>query len=213
MCDDYTEESIKQRILKNNSPKRQEMIPEPKPKQKRYRFQGNVKQNTTKKVKGLQALYLHYLYKMGILPKQRASSKRVHFLLREDLRHLDELAAQARLLCKNRIENGEQLTMYQNGTEQKMRVLKDTRKSLYRQLRRFKDDVQLKQYKTQIAGLSKQLTQMRKEVKLCTGIMSRSAEMQQKLHQVRQEQIHQGKERKEYDQRSRSSRPNRQHES
>lgn len=209
--DDYTEDVIKQRILKNNTPRRPEVLSEPK--RKRYTIRGSVNLKTAKKLKGLQALYIHYQYKMGILPKQRVSSKRAHFLLREDLRHLDELTAQTKLLCKNRIENKEQLKTYQHDLEQQMRVLLGTRKSLFHQLRKCRDDLQSIQYKTQIAGLSKQLTQLRKEVKLCTGILFRSEEMQQKLHQVRQEEIHQGKERKLYEQWSRRSRPNRQYES
>jgi hypothetical protein len=34
-----------------------------------------------------------------IINSKRASSKRTHFLLREDLRHLEEITAQTKLLC------------------------------------------------------------------------------------------------------------------
>ncbi len=68
-------------------------------------------------------------------------------------------------------------------------------------------------YKEQIAGLSKKLSLLRKEVKLCAGILSRSEEMKQKLLQVQQEEIQQRKEEKAYEQRSRRSGPNRQYES
>lgn len=93
--EDYTEEAIKQRILQNRIPQRPLTLPEPK--RKRCTFKGSLK--TAKKITGLQALYFHYLYKMGILPKPRVSSKRTHFLLREDLRYLNELTAQTKLLC------------------------------------------------------------------------------------------------------------------
>jgi hypothetical protein len=207
----YTEEAIKQRILQNCAPKRPEVLPEPKGK--RYAVQGSINLKTTRKLTGLQALYFHYLYKMGILPKHRASNKRTHFLLREDIRYLDELTAQTKLLCTHRIENKEQLLTYQYGLEQKMESLTAARKSLYNRIRRCQDDGQIALYKQQISELSKKLFLLRKEVKLCSGILYRSEEMKRKLLQVQQEEIHQGKEEKAYEQRSRSSRSNRQHES
>ncbi len=209
--DDYTEESIKERILKNRTPKRPQVLPEPK--RRRYTVRGGMNLKKTRKITGLQALYFHYLYKMGILPKQRVSNKRTHFLLREDIRHMKQLISQTKLLCTHRIETKEQLLTYQNDLEQEVTTLIDERKSLYNRLRRCKDDEQILAYKEQISGISKKLSMLRKEVKLCTGIMSRSEEMKQKLLQIKQEEIHQGKEEKAYEQRSRSRRSNRQYES
>lgn len=210
--DAYTEDAITQRILKKNSPKRPEVLPEPK--RKRYKIQSSVNQKRAKKLKGLQALYFYYLYKMGILPKKKyASNKRVHFLLREDIRHMEELTGQTRLLCKNSIESKEQLNIYQHDLEQQIRILSDTRKSLYHKLRRCRDDEQSNHYKMQISALSKQLTGLRKEVKLCTGILPRSEDMKRKLLHIKHEEIYLRKEEKANDQRSRSSRSNRQYES
>ena len=205
--DDYTEDAIKQRILQNRAPKRPEVLPEPK--RKRYAVKGGFNPIKTSKLTGLQALYFHYLYKMGILPKHRASNKRTHFLLREDLRHLEEIIAQTKLLCRNQISSKEQLFTYQHGIEQELAALSDARKSLYHRLRRCKDHEQTAQYKQQISELSRKLSLLRKEVKLCMGILSRSEEMKQKLLQVQQEKIHQGKEEKAYEQRSRRSGSNR----
>ena len=208
--DDYTEDAIKQRILQNRTPKRPEVLPEPK--QKGYTVKGVLDPQKIRKLTGLQALYFHYLYKMGILPKHRASSKRTHFLLREDLRHLEEITAQTKLLCAHHISSKEQLLTYQNILEQEMAVLSDARNSLYHRIRRCKDDTQIAEYKQQISEFSGKLSLLRKEVKLCTGILSRSEEMKQKLSRIKQEEIHRGKEEKSYEQRSRRSGPNRQYE-
>ena len=125
---------------------------------------------------------------------------------------MEELTAQTKLLCIHHIENKEQLLTYKNGLEKEISALSDTRKSLYHRIRRCKDDMQNTEYKERIAGLSKRLSQLRKEVKLCTDILSRSDEMKRKLLQVKQEEI-QGKEEKAYEQRSRRSGSNRQYES
>lgn len=209
--DDYTEENIKERILKNRTPKRPQVLPEPN--RKRYTVRGCMNIRKTRKLTGLQALYFHYLYKMGILPKQCVSRKRTHFLLREDIWHMKRLISQTKLLCTHRIETKEQLLTYQNELKQEMTALINERKSFYNNLRRCKDDKQILAYKEQISGISKKLSLLRREVKLCTGILSRSEDMKQKLLQIKQEQINQGKEEKAHEQRSRSSRSNRQYES
>ena len=207
--DDYSEEAIKQRILQNRIPRRPPPLPEAK--RKRCTLKGSLK--TAKKLTGLQGLYFHYLYKMGILPKPRASPRRTHFLLREDLRHLEEITVQTKLLCKHHISSKEQLFAYRSTVEREMSALYAARKSLYNRIRRCRDEEQVTAYKEQIAGLTKQISQLRKEVKLCTGILSRSGEMQEKLSQIKQEEIQQRKEAKAYEQRSRRRGPGRQHES
>lgn len=206
--DDYSEEALKRRILQNRVPQRPPPLPEPK--RRRCTFKGSLK--TAKKLTGLQALYFHYLYKMGILPKPRASSKRTHFLLREDLRHLEGITAQTKLLCKNHIASKEQLFAYQSTKEQEMNTLSAQRKSLYNKIRRCGDDEQVITCKGQIAGLSKQISLLRKEVKLCTGILSRSGEMREKLSRIKQEEIQQRKEEKAYEQRSRRGGSSRRYE-
>ncbi|WP_368293594.1 relaxase/mobilization nuclease domain-containing protein [Dehalobacter sp. TBBPA1] len=208
--DDYSEDAIKQRILQNRSPKRQEVLPEPR--RKRIITGRSPDLKKTRKLKGLYALYFHYLYKMGILPKNTASKKWAHFLLREDIRHLEELSAQTKLLCKHRIENIKQLLSYQSMLEQEITGLAAERKSLYHRLRRCKDDVQIAEYKLQIAGFSRKLSLLRKEVKLCKGIMSRSEAIKEKLTQIRNEKNELRREEKDHEQRSRCGRPNGQYE-
>ena len=206
--DDYTEEAIKQRLLQNRIPKKPEVLPEPKPKH--GRLKGPLKPAI--RLTGLQALYFHYLYKMGILPRTRASAKRMHFLLREDIRYMDTLIAQTRLLGKNQIETREQLTAYQTGLEKEIDALCNTRNTVYNRIRRCNYDDEITEYKLQIAGLSKQISSLRREVKLCIDILDRSDEMQEKLSQVYREENKQRKEDKNHVP-QRGGRPNRQHES
>jgi hypothetical protein len=101
---------------------------------------------------------------------------------------------------------------YQSTVEQEMSALSAQRKSLYNRIRRCGDDEQTTAYKEQIAGLTRQINLLRKEVKLCTGILSRSGEMQEKLSRIKQEEIQQRKEEKAYEQRSRRGGPSRRYE-
>ena len=55
------------------------------PQVKVYRVKGSLK--NARKIGGLRGLYLHYCYKLGILPKGRKQNyARLHYLLKDDLR-------------------------------------------------------------------------------------------------------------------------------
>ena len=204
--DDYIEETIKQRILYNRNPRKPEALSQPPPK--RSVIKGHFNPRKVKKLTGLRALYFHYLYKMGILPKHRASHKRTHFLLREDIRHMDALIAQTRFLCKHRIETKEHLSAHQSRLEQKMADKYSARKLLYNRVRRCGDEQQKAGYRDQIAGITKELSLLRREVKLCTGILARSDEMKEKLHRVKREETEQRREERAYES-QRRGRPDR----
>lgn len=204
--DGYTEEAIKERILQNRTPRKPQALPEPR--KRRIRLKGRLKPR--KRLTGLQALYIHYLYKMGILPRSRASPKRTHFLLREDLRHLNEIIAQTKLLCVHGVVNAEQLSSYQEGVQKEITALMDARRAEYNRLRRCAPE-QAEDHKQCIRALSRQLSALRKEVKLCAGILSRADAMQNTLAQVKQEAIQQRKEEAAIEQ-QRSGRSSRQHE-
>lgn len=206
--DDYTEEALKQRILRNRIPRKSQ--PLPMPRRRRAVCKGTLRSG--RKFSGLQALYLRYLYEMGILPHFRASPRRTHFLLREDLRHLAVITAQTKLLCQLRISSKDQLLDYVSVTRQEMRLLYGERKALYNRLRRCKEESQIVAYKEQIAVRSKRLATLRKEVKLCAGILARSGEMMTKLHGDKQNQPLR-REDSIHEQWSRGGRSGRQHES
>lgn len=214
--DNYTEEAVKQRILQKARPQRLYSSQHPPFRRKHCIVRSGASLKTKRKLTGLQALYFHYLYKMGILPKRRASGKRAHFLLREDIRRLDEITAQTKMLCTCRIENKEQLRAYRSGLEQEIAGLAGARKSFYNRLRRCQSDERAAEYKQEIAGLTKKISLLRKEVKLCAGILSRSEDMMKKLLQVRKEEERpehrQREEEKTYEQRRRRCGPNGQHE-
>jgi predicted nucleic acid-binding Zn-ribbon protein len=146
-----------------------------------------------RKLRGLQALYIRYLFEMGVLPRKRKPVKKPSFRLREDLRHLSVLMEQTKLLCKYRLTHQEELLAFRDRLEEQIQSLHLKRKSLYNRIRRCKDAGQREQYKTQIAVCSKRLASLRKEVKLVQGILERSGELRETLNrsgaQDRKEEI------------------------
>ena len=198
--EDYTLESIRRRILEQSRPARP--LPEPAPKTKRYRVSGNWKGR--KKVTGFRALYLHYCYLLGVFSKNKQQNKRrLHFLLREDLIKLDAITQEARLLGTNHIDTAQQLSSYKENLETRIDSLTMLRKQLYRKQRTVavKSDVaEATKVKAEIDSLSKELKQLRWEVKLCSDIQVRSGIMQERIKTVREDEESQRKEQKEHDQ-------------
>lgn len=205
----YTLDSIRRRILEQTRAARP--LPEPAPKIKHYRVSGNWR--SRQKATGFRALYFHYCYLLGAFPRQKKQNhKRLHFLLGEDLIKLDAITQEARLLATHRIDTAQQLSSYQSELESRISDVTSRRKQLYRKQRTVtvkSDEAASAEVSTAISALSKELSELRKEVKLCNGIAVRSGVLLEHIQKVREENYSQRKEQTEHDQFRRCGRANR----
>ena len=179
--DDYTEEAIRQRILRNDPAK----IPDPPkagpsaPKVYRARYAGSFRKTRKKKVRGLMALYLWYAYRMGNIRRRRGSSKRAHYLLREDLYKLKIRDEMTRLLVTNRIETFEQLHAYRDECREMIDYLCAKRKALQKD--RASPDAE-----ASLAHIREQLKTLRREVWLCGKVEEDSRQLEKKRAVMRE---------------------------
>ncbi len=196
----YTLDGIRRRILEQTRAARP--LPEPAPKTKQYRMSGNWQ--ARKKATGFRALYLHYCYLLGVFPRGKPQNrKRLHFLLREDLIKLENITQEARLLAVHHIDTAQQLSSYKNELEARMETVASQRKQLYRKQRTVavrSDEAASGKVKAEIDSLSNELCQLRKEVKLCSDIETRSGVMLEHIQTVRQDEQSQRKEKQEHEQ-------------
>lgn len=196
--EDYSIENIRRRILSQNRPQRP--APEPTRTVIRIRLFGSLE--NTRKITGFRALYFHYCYLLGIFPKNKPKqNRRLHFLLREDLRKLDVIAAETRLLVRNRIDTAEQLFSYQSEMKDKITALTAERKALYKSQRTAavkSDPEQATAVKERISAISKELAALRKEVSLCDGIAERSGVIKEKIKAVRKDNQPERKEKTDH---------------
>ena len=192
--EDYTNERITERIRENSYAVKFSRFAEPQKQVKVYRLKGSL--SGAKKIGGLRGLYLHYCYKLGILPKGRKQNyAKLHYLLKDDLMKMDAIAKETRLLCRCHIDTAEQLFFYQGSLETERQELTEKRKELYSKVRPLKDGEEKTAVKSEISDISKRLAVIRKEVRLCEGIAARSDTLKEKLQAVRAEE--QKQERKE----------------
>jgi len=167
----------------------------PERKTLRMQFRGSLK--TTKKLTGFRALYVHYLFLLGKIPKNNSQGQnpnRIYFLVREDLQKLDKYANEIKLLARNKIDTSEQLFSYKEGLTAEFASLTQQRKGLSNKLRRLKDEVARTAVKSDIKKLSDKIRGLRKEAGWCDDIAVHTQEMKEKMEKERQSKNLDGKE-------------------
>ena len=190
--EDYTLARIRERIISHS---RGGVLPEYERKAQRTEYRRDL--NKVKKATGFRALYYHYCYLLGIFPQKKPSypRTRVHHLLREDLMKMDAISEEAKLLARCQIDTAEQLSSYQSDLESQIETVTATRAALYKSQRTVavKNDLEkLAAVKAEASALSKELKWLRKEVRLCEDIATRSGAIMEKV--IKAEEFEQEKE-------------------
>jgi Membrane-bound metallopeptidase len=198
---EYSYERICQRILESRR-----TLPLAKGGHRKH-YQIKVQKGKAKKIGGLRGLYLRYCFELGIFPKRKHSPARTHFLLREDLAKLEQITKEIRLLGTYRIDTESGLFLFREKRQQEIGQLSEKRSSLKRALRTKAGKERGEELRGEIAGLSKEIGRLRKEVVLCDRIAERSGIMREKLQAVQKER-QQGKEGTDHEHRRRSGRAN-----
>jgi hypothetical protein len=210
--DAYTNEQILARINKNSYGVKFHQFAKPKKEIRVLHLKGTLAK--PRKVGGLRGLYLHYCYRLGILPKgKKQNYARLHYLLKDDLLKMAAITQETRLLCRCHIDTAEQLCSYKASLEQELAQLLTKRKGLYSRNRRTKDEAEKQAIQTELSGITGRLKVIRREVRLCDNIADRSGILKKKLTTIRSdEKGKQGKELIPNEYRRRRSRTNRPNE-
>lgn len=162
----YTEEAIRGWIL------------QPKLPQGQQAGKGNPAKR--KKLHGLQALYYSYLYQMGVLKRK---PKRVPYVVRQDIRRLDERIAQMEFLQKHGITTREELENYRKPLEQQVLALTKERHRLYR----------AEPESVRIQEITGTLKPLRKDIRMCVKIEQHSLEIEQRMRELEKQSEHENK--------------------
>ena len=181
--EEYTIERIRKRITESRTPPKEK--PSPQLFVVRYPLRGSFQK--ARKLRGFQALYVSYMFKMGILPKKRRTQekkKAPHILFREDLLKIRQYDEELRLLRVNRIDSPEQLLSFVAERKVDISAQEVLRKKYSNRLRYANTDEERLLLKSQISDLSKKLTLLRKEVKNGVRIQDKVPLMQEKLREV-----------------------------
>lgn len=181
--DGYTEDDIRRRLRENYLG--------------RPRAKSTFQFKKREKAKGLYALYLHYQYLLGNLPKSRPNNKEAYAAMREDSRRMKMYSDEAVLLATNHIVTADDLHDFTVGLSQSFQSLAIRRARVRNKLRWMHDSEAMQPLKDEITELSDRLAELRRQMKLCVDIAERSGAVEAVVNTIEREQEEPRKEEKQ----------------
>ena len=133
---------------------------------------------------GLYALYIHYCYLLGELPKQRPSNREAYEAIKEDVRRARMYNEESKLLGRFNINTAEELSAFTKDLSEQFKGLATKRAKLRNQLRRMRDTEQMQPIKDEISQLSMQMGELRKQMRLCEDIAARSGVIERVVNTI-----------------------------
>jgi hypothetical protein len=198
---EYSEEAIRQRIAQNMPDMVREAIRNAHEKEqivskqpKVVRASRGVKQYTRKKLTGLQARYYRILYTLGMLRKRPQSNRSMYFPLYDQVRQLDEYIRQMRLITSHNVQSLDDLFLLRTTLQDKIDAITKERSALYKANDRDAHHAEIDQ-------LTFQLKELRRSLRDCESIETRSIETDQRIRQVQEQEAE--RQRKEQHERMR----------
>lgn len=180
---DYTNERLMERILDNNKIRQDGF--------ERYdRLGFNIRPYFEKyrqgKLTGLQRLFIHYQFKLKILPKINRTKPSPEY--REELikatKKLDMIKWQIIIICKFDIKTFDDLKIVMNEFEKQISDLVSTRQKYRNQTRYCHDEKEIKELQKKAKELSPKIGLLRKWLRYCEGIEEQALEMTKFLEKV-----------------------------
>ncbi len=168
---DYTNDAIVDRILEfeKERPSCFSLY-----NKKKFDIQPYFTKYQNKKLTGLQRLFIHYQYVLGILPKDNRKSIKYSAELKEAMKHIDEISEQTIFVCKNNLSDMNGLNQYKENAGVILSELIKQRQTLRNKVRRCSDEQQLTDYKNEISSISRQIKVLRKDIRVCEGVEERT---------------------------------------
>ena len=179
----YTEEDIEARI-RNNAHNRQ-WTPIP------Y-YQPILREKPT----GLYALYLHYCYLLGAIPKEIPNNPEAYAAIKEDVRRARMYSEQAKFLGKYFLDTKDDLIRHALKVRAQMEALCKERQKLRNKMRWMKAPEEMQPIRDQIFAISDKLKPLRKEYAMCKDIYDRSDDIEKTVERIEFPQLVEQEKRK-----------------
>ena len=180
--EEYTEDKIRERILRQRLPDRNVS----KPKIAKARYIGTfhlTKRITWNSIRGL------YYYFLNLLKKSKENNEGL-YLIRDELRHLDKLSEHAKFLNTHNIDTEDELKAYKEERIEIILELESQRKTLRNKMRKVNiSDEDKFNHSSEVKRISARLKDLRKEVNLCEVIEERSKDLKIKKEIIREEKV------------------------
>ena len=138
-----------------------------------------VHRKKLRKISGIYAQYLHYLYLMGYRPKKK--HRPLSPEMREACRMCDKYSDCAKLMAKYHLHTEADAKEFIADSEQRMDVLARKRNKIRNRLRRANDPVMIDELKAERDQLTKEINGIRKEIKTAEFTLERSEKVREDI--------------------------------
>lgn len=175
---DYTIEAIEKRIentLLPRVPFLEELNSNNKQKVK-FKKKSNTNKNMSK-------LFNYYCYLLKVYP-QKNPRKFLSKELQKEVKEMDKISEQTKLLLNNKIKTYEQLLLYKENLDTDIKELSSKREYLWKKYNKTKGEDTRISIKEEINTISKTINLKKKELKLCNGIESRSNVIEKNIEEI-----------------------------
>ncbi len=195
--EDYSIGRIQERIRQNSyevqskQPRYQKIQPQ---QSQKYHCRGNIKR--APKITGFLAVYLHYLYLLGAVPKEK--HKPLSPYMREELRKLDRYTEQCRFLWREKLNTASEVSDY---AERKKTVLAERiqdRDKINNRLRRCYEPESIETLKSERDALTQDISATRKQIWLADAVLNRVPSMKETIREEQRLQEQMRNERGSY---------------
>ena len=167
----YTEEDIEARIRNNARARQWTPITYYEP-------------TLREKPRGLYALYLHYCYLLGAIPKVIPKNPEAYAAIKDDVRRARMYSEQAKFLGKYFLDTKDDLIQHALKIRAQMDVLYKERQKLRNKMRWMKDPAEMQPIREQIFAISDKLKPLRKEYAMCKDIYDRSDDIEKTVERT-----------------------------
>lgn len=177
----YSKEYIYKRILETQPPF--PYSPNPYPLINRtYQKYNSIKAHYIPHSNSILSLIFHYENPFNInIPKP--STTRITPELLKEIKQMDEYSNQAKLLAKYKINTEQELLDFKKSAYNKISPLKSERENLWKKHKRAETDDEKNRIENQIVEISKKITPLAEEIRLCDNIQRRMDKINRlKLH-------------------------------
>ena len=180
--DDYKIENIEKRIYETQAIR--EPFPEARAKPKRYRMVKKQNLKTRKKAKGIKALYLHYCFLLKVYTKNKKMKKQYSKELREEIKKMDKISKEARLLCRKNIQSAQELLAYKKSLILDRKENKSKVENLWKKNRKATNESDKQKNYEEIKMLQSEIKKINEEIDLIEDIETRTPKIKETIDEA-----------------------------
>lgn len=190
--DDYKIENIEKKIYETQAIR--EPFPEAREKPKRYIMAKKQNLKNRKKAKGIKALYLHYCFLLKVYPKNKKMKKQYSKELREEIKKMDKISNEARLLCRKNIQSSQELLAYKKSLIIDRKENKAKVENLWKKNRKATNESDKQKIYEEIKVLQNEIKKLNEEIDLIEDIETRVQKIKETIYEVENKNQDKGKE-------------------